>query len=134
MPEQGNAVVIEGLTEFRAALRAAWGRYPVLLAVALKAAGEPFRMRSAELTARRTGRLASGYRISVAGTRGSLVSSVPYAGGAVWGRRGKWSGFSRYGSPPRFAGPALDSSAAQIEELILVGLKDVVEAYGWFHR
>lgn len=124
--------MIVGLEQFRAALRAAQGAAPTLLTAGLKRAGEPV-LRMIQATApRRTGRLASGYRTSVRGSRASIVSSVPYAGGAEWGARGKWRGFP--GSPPRNVAPTIERNLDLIAEAVLNEMRDVVEAYGWFHR
>lgn len=124
--------MIEGLTQFRAALRAAEGAYPRLLTQALKRAGEPVIGAARSAVPHRTGALAAGFKTSVRGSRGDIVSSVPYAGGAEWGSRGKWAGFP--GSPPRYVAPALEARVDLMANLILDELKNVVEAYGWFHR
>jgi hypothetical protein len=128
-----NGVVIGGLNEFRAALRVAGGRYPSEIPLALKKAGVPILAQASASAPRRSGGLASGYKVSVRGTKASIVSSVPYSGGAEWGTRGKWSGFTKYGTAPRIAGKAVDSQTATIALILEAELKDILGAYGWFH-
>lgn len=125
-------VVIVGLNEFRAALKAAQGTYPRQLTKALKLAGVPVIAKIAARVPYRTGTLAGSYRASVRGTRASITSRAPYGAGAEWGRFGKWSGFQ--GTPPRFAWPAVEESEEQIAAVMYAELKNVIEAYGWFHR
>lgn len=127
-----SGVVVEGLSEFRRAVRTAAGRFPRELPLALKKAGVPIVAQAAAMAPRLTGRLASGYKVSVSGTRASVVSSVPYAGGAEWGQFGKWSGFARYGPAPRFVGAALESREAEVLLIVDLELRDIIEAYGWF--
>lgn len=129
-----SVVAIEGVNEFRAALRAAQGTAPRALTAGLKKAGIPVvRMAQARMP-HRTGTLAGSLKVSVSGTKGSIVSSAPYAGGAEWGRYGKWSGWvSRYGAPPRFVWPTVELAHDVIAALVLAELKQVVEIYGWAH-
>lgn len=128
-----STVRIENLAAFRADLRRALGQHPRLLTAGLKRGGIPVLNRTRARSPRRTGRLTAGYRISVSGTRGQIVSSTPYAGGAEWGRRGKWRGFVRYGFAPRIAGRALEESTDELERALFDELEAVVTAYGWFH-
>ena len=133
MATGSNAVVIGGLNEFRTAVRVAAGKYPTEISKALKLAGVPVLAQAAIAAPRRSGALAAGYRTSVRGTTASIVSSVPYSGGAEWGTMGKWSGFSRYGSPPRFAGRAIETQETQIALIVEAELREIISAYGWFH-
>jgi bacteriophage HK97-gp10 putative tail-component len=126
-------VRIEGLTEFRAALRSAAARYPVELPRALKAAGIPIMVEASALAPVRTGALASGYKVSVKGTTAAIVSGVPYAGGAEWGQQGKWAGFTHYGPPgARFAGRAVEDQETAIALIVETELRDIIGAFGWF--
>jgi hypothetical protein len=127
-----NGIVIEGLTAFRASVRAAAGKYPTEIPRALKAAGVPIVAQASALAPRLSGALAGGYKVSVRGTTASVVSSVPYSGGAEWGTRGKFSGFNRYGSPPRFAGRAVEMQEPVIALIVEAELRDIIGAYGWF--
>jgi len=120
-----------GLDQFRAALRAAAGQYPKQLTGALKRAEGPIIARASSRMPRRSGRLASSLSTSVRGSRSEIVSRAPYAGGAEWGRRGKWSGFS--GSTPRYVWPAVESQQQQIADTLAQELRQVIEAFGWFH-
>lgn len=128
-----TGVRIENLAAFRSDLRRSLGSAPKLLTAGLRRGGAPVLVRTRARAPKRTGRMAAGYRISVSGSRGSLVSTVPYAGGADWGRRGKWKGFARYGAAPRIGGQAVEESMDDIEAAIYAELEDVVTAYGWFH-
>lgn len=132
MAEQAG-VRIEGLTEFRAALRTAAARYPTELPRALKAAGVPIVAQAAAIAPKgATGALSRGYKISVKGTTASVVSSVPYSGGAEWGTRGKWAGFTKYGAVPRIAGRAVEQQEPAIALIVQTELADIISAYGWF--
>lgn len=127
----GSGIRVEGLTELRAACRSALGRAPRELTAGLKRAGAIPIKEAAANVPRLTGALAAGYKASVRGSTGDIVSNVPYAGGAEWGQRGKWSGFP--GAPPRYAGAAIDTKAEEIEEAILDELREVVTILGWAH-
>ena len=128
-----NGVVITGLNEFRAAVRVAAGKYPTEITKALKAAGVPIVAQASIMAPRRSGALAAGYKVSVRGTKASVVSAVPYAGGSEWGTRGKWSGFNQYGPPPRFAGRAVETQETAIQLIVEYELREIISAYGWFH-
>jgi hypothetical protein len=123
-------IVVDGLAEFRRALRSAIGKAPLQLTVALKKGAEPILMEARGRSPRLTGALASSLRASVRGATGEIVSSVPYAGGAEWGRYRRWSGFS--GAPPRFVWPAVETKAEEAMDLIAEGLRDVLTVEGWF--
>lgn len=125
-----GVIVVDGLNEFRAALRVAIGKAPRALTAALKRGGEPILAEARAQAPRLTGALAGSLRASVRGTNADIVSRVPYAGGAEWGRYGKWSGFS--GAPPRFVWPAVESQADLAMNVIAEGLRDVLTAHGWF--
>ena len=125
---------IENLATFRADVRRAVGSAPLVLTAALKAAGEPVKQAASAAAPRISGALASGYGVSVRATTGNIVSSVPYAGGAEWGQRGKWSGFTRYGPPgERFAGRAIAEREEEIVRLLDAGLRDIIDIMGWAH-
>ncbi len=127
----GNGIVIVGLNQFRADLRRAQGAYPRVLTAAIRKAGFPIIARAHAITPRVSGRLAGGWRVSVRGTTGSITSSVPYSGGAVWGVHGKWSGFS--GVRPRYVDPEANPLPQRIQDILDRELRGVLEAYGWFH-
>lgn len=126
-------VVIEGLTGLRRSLREAQGRAPRELTAALKRAGEPIISEASSRMPRRSGALAGSLTVQVRGTSASIISRVPYGGGAEWGRFGKWAGFARYGSPPRFVSPALEAKADEVVRLIAEQLEEIVTVEGWFH-
>jgi hypothetical protein len=123
--------VIEGLAEFRLALKAAAGKAPSALNKGLKRAGDPILARAAAAVPHKTGALAAGFRTAVVGPRADIISRVPYAGGAEWGRFGKWAGFG--GGSPRFVWPAIEAEQEQITNTVYEELRQVAEAFGWFH-
>ena len=126
-------IVIPNLPEFRRVLQAAENATTSELVKALKVAGEPITARAGSLAPMGpTGRLKAGYRASVRGTTGRIVSAVPYGAGAEWGSRGKWSGFNRYGARgSRFATKALDEVSDEVERILTEGLHDILTIHGW---
>lgn len=127
-----TGVVIVGLNEFRAAIRAASVSAPAELTKALKVAGNPIVKESSQLSPVRTGRLAGGYLTQVRGTTGNIVNRVPYAAGAEWGQHGKWSGFQKYGGAgSRFAGRAIDDKAEETLLAIYASMSEIATIYGW---
>ena len=128
-----TGVTIIGLREFSAAVRLAQGRYPSEVSRALAHAGAPVLARVHAVVPHSSGALAAGYRISVRGTKAQVVSSVLYAGGAEWGRYGKWSGFLRYGSPGRFVWSSVEANKERIQAVIAQELAEIVTILGWAH-
>lgn len=124
-----SGVVVEGLAEFRAAVRRAGTIKPAALTVGLKKAGVPILAQIAATAPRRTGALAASFSTAVRGARADIVSRVPYAGGAEFGSRGKWAGFP--GSPPRFVAPAIESQADATAAIVMRELEDVITILGW---
>lgn len=124
-----NGIVVQGLAEFRLAARRAAAANPRLITSGLKKAGVPILAEARTRAPRRTGRLAGSLTTSVRGSRADIVSSVPYAGGAEWGRFGVWSGFP--GSPPRFVVPAVESRLDAASLVLERELRDVISIYGW---
>ncbi len=125
----GGTVTVQGLSEFRAAVRKAAGAAPREIPLALKRAGVPIVAQAASNAPHRTGRLAAGYKVAVKGTTASIVSTVPYAGGAEWGQRGKWAGFE--GSPPRYVWPAVEAQEETVQLIIEHELLEIIGIYGW---
>lgn len=125
-------LVVAGLTELRAALKAAQGRAPRELTKALKRVGEPVVRAAAAAAPYRSGTLSRSYATSVRGSTASIVSKAPYGAGAEWGKFGKWRGFMRYGGPGRFAWRALEADT-ELPERLTHELSDVLSANGWFH-
>ena len=125
----GGTVTVTGINEFRAAVRKAAGAAPREIPLALKRAGVPILAQAAAIVPHRSGRLAAGYRVAVKGTTASVVSSVPYAGGAEWGSHGRWLGFP--GAPPRYVWPAVEAQEATVEALVEHELLEIITAYGW---
>lgn len=126
-------VYVQGLTEFRNALKQVSSAAPRELAKGIKAAGEPLKQGAAAKVPRRTGQLAGGYAIQVRATTGAVINKVAYAGGAEWGRRGKWAGFDRYGAAPRFAGAVLQDRAGEIQDALTRELDEILTIMGWAH-
>jgi hypothetical protein len=132
-----DTIVIEGLAEFRAALRQAEAATPRELTAALKAAGTPIVERAGYFAPKRTGQLAAGYKASVSGSSASIISRVPYGGGAEWGTHGKWAGFKKYRGAPdsgdrgRFVWRALLELSDEVMLDIADRLKEILEIHGW---
>lgn len=134
MPVQSQAVYIEGLEEFRAAVRRAEVENPRLVSAALKRAGTPLVAASRAKMPALSGALRKSVKTSVRRTMGMIYSDSPYGGGAEWGIHGKWAGWvSRYGFVPRFVYPTVEEMQPITAELIYQGLHDVVSIYGWGH-
>ena len=125
-------VVVTNLKDFQRDLRLAADATPRELTKALRKVGVPVAAAAGASAPRRTGTLAAGYRVSVSGTIGRIVSSVPYAGGAEWGQRGKWKGFLKYGAAgTRFAGRAIEDQADRILADVATELHDIIDLHGW---
>jgi hypothetical protein len=133
-----SSVEIENLKAYRKALNDAEDRTPRELTGALKAAGTPILAKAREHAPSVTGFLQRSYKLSVSGTTANVVNRAPYAGGAEWGRFGKWAGFARYPGAPgesgglgRFAWRAVVETQDPVVELIQRGLEEVVTVDGW---
>lgn len=128
-----GGIQITNLNAFRADLKRATGMNPVALTAALKTTGPPVVAKTKDFASAShlTGELEGGYKVSVARNRATLVSTVPYAGGAEWGQRGKWSGFLQYGGPGRFAWKAVEEDQTLIAEMVLAELRAIIEVFGW---
>lgn len=125
-------IIVHGLAEFRAAARAAIGKAPRALTGALRKAGQPILRRARSDVPHQTGLLSSSLKVSVRSTTGSIVSAAPYAGGAEWGRHGKWAGWvSKHGGPPRFVWPAVESEQDEVIDILDAELKEVITILGW---
>lgn len=141
-----GGIEVENLAEFRRALKDTSTKLPRELTKALKAAGKPPLDRVKQLApVSRGGKssanpyppgsLRAGYVVRAAGSAASITNKVPYAGGADWGRFGKWEGFSRYPGPEgglgRFAWRAVSESEERIAELMTEYLEPLLELEGW---
>ncbi|MGH2663690.1 MAG: hypothetical protein ACRDH8_12990 [Actinomycetota bacterium] len=127
-----GGVEVDGLKEFRAALRASVSASPRQLSTAIRNAGRPVIARASDLAPVRTGLLSRGYTVRVRGTAGDVVSRVLYGPGAEWGSRGKWKGFVKHGPPgQRFAGQALEDRADEVVQVIELEMASIVEINGW---
>jgi hypothetical protein len=133
MADLNMRITIDGLPELRQAVHIALGRAPRELTVALKKGGEPLIEEAGRRMIPHPRRIAADLRALVSGTKGDLVSSIPFAGGAEWGQRGKWAGWvKRYGPPPRFVWPAVEERADEAMEVIARELAEVLTVLGWF--
>ncbi|MGH2692320.1 MAG: hypothetical protein ACRDHM_07420 [Actinomycetota bacterium] len=124
-------VRVEGLTEFRSALRASIQATPRELTRALKRAGDPILAALRGIPAHRSGALAGGYRARARGTTAEITNVMPYGAGAEWGARGKWKGFLRYGGPGRFAARKVDEKAEETMLRVSEELEQVIMIQGW---
>lgn len=128
---KGWGVEVEGLAELRRDIKRAITGTPSELRQAIKEAGAPILAAVRPITAHKSGRLAGGWRITAGATSGTLTNRVPYVGGAVWGKRGRWQGFARYGQPPRFGPEAIERAAPEIQAILSRHLATIVTFYGW---
>lgn len=130
-------VKVEGLREFRAALRASEVGSTRQLSAALRVASLPVVHKASSFAPSRTGALRGGYGVSVRGTRASIINRVPYAAGAEWGVRGKWAGFLKYPGPEggrgRFAYRAVHESETLIVQSIYLAMRKIITVNGWLH-
>jgi hypothetical protein len=124
-------VQVVGLKEFQRDLKLAIETNPRALTAALKAAGVPLVADLKGIPAHRSGALAGGYKTQVRGPVANIVNRVPYAAGAEWGVRGKWSGFQKYGARGRFAAKEVTDKAEEIVLAVYDGLKQIATVYGW---
>ncbi len=130
-----EAVRIENLRAFRAALKAAQDATPRELSTAIRQVGKPIVARASALAPHRTGTLAKGYAARASGTTGRIVNRAPYAGGAEWGMHRKWSGFKKYGPRgQRFAGRALEELREPTARAIAERLEQIINIHGWARR
>lgn len=128
-----SGVVIDGLKELRRDLRRAADATPKEATAAVREAGMPVLRRAQQLAPRREGTLAGSGRLRTSGTRGFIEFRAPYAGGAEWGRKGKWKGFTRkWGYTPRYGHKALAEKEDEVARIIMRRLEDIVTAHGWF--
>lgn len=131
MASPGSAIYITNLAQFRRDLKAAEDASPRELTKAIKAAGVPIVAEAKSSVPVVSGTLAGGFKASARGATGSLVNRVPYAMGAEFGKRGKWSGFNRYGGTPRFAFPAVEDKADEVVTIIATQMGDIIALHGW---
>ena len=137
----GEVVEIVGLAEFRRDLKRA-GLGTKDATAAMKKAGAPVLAKAAAYAPKGSGeggdthpgQLAGSGKISAAGTKGRVVFKPFYAPGAEFGVHGRWQGFDKWGSVPRFGYRALGESADQVFQIVTTELDDVLTAYGWFHE
>lgn len=123
------SVEVEGLNEFRAALRAAESKTPRVLTKALKDAGVPLVREIQAIAAKgKTGRLRASYATRVSGTNADIVSRVPYGAKAEWSRKRGWR---KYGPPGRFAAKVVEDQAEQTLLRVAEGLQEVISIEGW---
>jgi hypothetical protein len=139
--EQGGYVAgeftvkIEGLKEFRKALKDAADANPRELTRALKEAGTILPPKIRVNAPRKTGALAASVgNVSATGTKGRVPVRAKYAAPVEFSKRGAAAQTltSKYGSPPRYAYKAVEDSSEQVIERIYDGLEQIVTAHGWF--
>lgn len=132
-----GTIKIEGLKEFRSALKAAEGANPRELTKALKEAGSVLPPKIRANAPHRTGKLAGSVGAAQAsGTKGRVPVKAPYSAPVEFSRKGAPAqGLSaKYGPPPRFAYKAVASAAPQIEDRLLKAVTEVAKAHGWFNE
>ncbi len=128
----GEVVEIIGLAEFRRDLKRA-GLGTKDATAAMKKAGAPVLAKAAAYAPRGKGTLAGSGKISAVGTKGRVIFKPVYAPGAEFGVHGRWVGFEKWGSTPRFGYRALAETSDQVFQIVTAELNDVLTVYGWFH-
>lgn len=126
---------IEGLKEFRKALRDSIDASPRELTKALKTAGEILPARIRELAPRRTGALAALVgRPQASGTKGRIPVKARHALPVEFAKHGRAGATltARYGPPPRYGYKAIEKAADEMQDRVFKELKEVITAHGWF--
>lgn len=125
---------IEGLKEFRKALRDSINASPRELTKALKTAGEvlPDKIRQAASFSSQIP--ASVGRPRASGTKARIPVKARHALPVEFAKHGRAAATlsARYGPPPRFGYKALERNAKLIEDRVFDGLKEVITVHGWF--
>ena len=129
----GEVVEIVGLAEFRRDLKQA-GLGTKDATAAMKKAGAPVLAKAAGYAPKASGALAGSGRISAAGPKGRVIFKPVYAPGAEFGAHGRWTGFEKWGSPPRFGYRALGEESENVFNIVTAELHDILTAYDWFHE
>lgn len=131
---QGFTVKVEGLQEFRSALKKAEGANPGELTRAIKAAGAMLPSKVRGNAPRRSGALAASVgSVQASGTKGRVPVRAKYAAPVEFGRKGPAAQTltAKYGPPPRFGYKAVADSTDEIEKALWEGIQDIVTIYGW---
>jgi hypothetical protein len=129
----GEVVEIVGLAEFRRDLKRA-GLGTKDATAAMKKAGAPVLAKAAGYAPKDKGTMAAGGRISAAGTKGRVIFKAVQAPGAEFGAHGRWVGFEKWGSPPRFGYRALAEESENVFNIVTAELHDVLTVLDWFHE
>jgi hypothetical protein len=132
---EGFTVKVEGLKEFRKALRDAEGANPRVLTAALKDAGAILPPKIRSNAPKKTGALvASIGSAQASGTKGRIPIRAKHAAPVEFSKRGAAAQTltAKYGAPPRFAYKAVGDASEEIIERLYKGLEDIVTAQGWF--
>lgn len=130
----GEIVKVEGLREFRAALKQADSANPQQLTKALKEAGSVLPSKIRGNAPHRTGKLAGSVgAVQASGTKGRVPVRAPYAAPVEFSRKGGAArGLSaKYGPPPRFAYRAVADASDEIIERLYKGMEEIVRINGW---
>ena len=133
MASNGVTAHFVNMPQFLASCSEAIVAIPITMAIALKAAGQPPLDELRSISPHVTGTLAGGYRVEASGMMAAIVNAVPYAAGAEYGSHGKWSGFNKYGAPPRLATRAIQDKAPEMQAIIQEAMKAPVSLNGWAH-
>lgn len=131
---QAETVKVEGLKEFRKALKDAEGANPREMTKALKDAGTILPPKIRSNAPRKTGELAGSVgNVSASGTKGRVPVRAKHSAPVEFSKRGAAARTltSKYGPPPRFGYKAVADSAGQIEEALFKGLEDIIHIHGW---
>lgn len=134
MPD-GFTVKVDGLKEFRKALRDSADANPRELTRALKSAGSVLPPKIRANAPRRTGELiASVGAVTASGTKGRVPIRAKHAAPVEFSKRGSAAGTltAKYGAPPRYAYRAVGDASEEVIDRIYDELQNIVTAHGWF--
>ena len=138
----GDQIRIEGLREFRSALRKAEQSAPAELNKALREEMDPVASEARNLESRH-GQIATRWKPFASGNRHGIRNTHPGAGVFEWAdrpfmRRGRAGGQHRVsppstavGTPPRYGFRAAEDKLDDIGDAVLGTIEDAARAQGW---
>jgi Bacteriophage HK97-gp10, putative tail-component len=124
-------VVIEGLAELRAELRAAADATPREVTKALRGGAAKVAARAVQLApVGKTGQLAASGKAFSTQRAAGVRFSAPYAGVAEFKRGGGW--FQNHGPTPRFAYRAVDELGPGLVQEAFDALTEILRCHGFW--
>lgn len=125
-------VLVEGIKDLRADIRAIDRALPKELTKALKAAAGEVLPTARALAPRRSGRLAASLRASGAGTKASIRSALPYANAVHWGTGARPNRQGPHNIAPRkFVVRAVDRKTDAVVDRLGDEIEALADRHGW---